>query len=373
MKIYLNLFYLLAVLLFTFPRITSAQIISKEPKDLFITGNESIIFTSKINNKEYKIFVQLPKNYQTNSKQKYPVFYTLDGQDTFAMVSSIYNSIRFDGYVPGIIIIGISYGGEKSSFGSLRISDLTPTLLDDYANSGGAPEFQKVLSDELIPMVDSLYRTDKTNRALAGTSFGGLFTHYTLFTQPKLFNGYIITNPSFGWGDNYVYKLEESFAESNLSINAKVMFVSGEYDMVSDVTKMVNQIKKHQYKNLALNFEVLKEMGHSGSDAESFSHGFNFIYKRPIVILPEIELMKYLGTYKSPEGEIVDIIIKDGELMLTNDNGISGTMIHALSNSDFTFNGKYFDFHFIKNKDGNINGFFLQYSLKGSFTAEKIK
>jgi len=83
-KNHILLFYPLAFLLLLFPLLGNAQVISKEPKDLFNVGSESISFQSEINNNEYKLYVNLPKGYE-NSTKTYPVFYALDGYRIFGI------------------------------------------------------------------------------------------------------------------------------------------------------------------------------------------------------------------------------------------------------------------------------------------------
>ncbi len=287
MNNYYRLFYPFITLLLIFPLLVNAQIISKEPKDLFVAGSESITFKSTINKKEYKLYVNLPENYAKDSTKAYPVFYALDGQWYFPMAISSYGSIKNDGYLPEMIIVGITYGGEKPDYGFLRRTDLTPTAMKEIKSSGGAQKFLSVLSDEIIPTIDSLYRTDKTDRTLAGTSFGGLFAHYVLFSHPTLFSGYLINNATFGWDNDYPFKLEEEFHKNNKSLNARVMIVSGEYDGgLENTNRMVDQLKKHHYENLVLNYHIVEEMGHSGGNPEAISKAMRFIYNRPAIMLP---------------------------------------------------------------------------------------
>jgi enterochelin esterase-like enzyme len=71
------------------------------------------------------------------------------------------------------------------------------TTLDEYRNSiekDGALErrFQKVLVDELVPYIDSHFRTkaDKKHRAMAGLSMGGMETHAITLARPEVFGHY---------------------------------------------------------------------------------------------------------------------------------------------------------------------------------------
>jgi len=370
-KNHILLFYPLAFLLLLFPLLGNAQVISKEPKDLFNVGSESISFQSEINNNEYKLYVNLPKGYE-NSTKTYPVFYALDGYRIFGITTRIYKGLRFDGFAPEIIIVGINNSGRNATSPTLhRTRDLTPTAIERLSTSGGASNFLKVLSDEIIPLIDRQYRSDKTNRTLTGTSHAGMFTHYALFSQPSLFNNYIINNPTYGYDDGYSYKLEEEFYQNNKSLNAKVILFSGEFDDMPGVTKMVEQIKEHDYGNMTLDFRMVENMGHLGGEAEAINQGMGYIYRRPTIMLPEEELREYCGTYK--DGDYIrDIVIRDGELNLIREGATRGVKIQAINKSEFALLGMYRDFHFNRNKEGKVISFSSQ-RRSSTRIADKIK
>lgn len=350
-----------------------AQEISRSVKDLQTTGTETITFNSEINKKSYKLYVNLPSSYSSDRTKRYPVFYKLDGQWSFTSVVSSYHAIRYDGFVPEIIIVGISYGGENPKYDSLRATDFTPTPFEYLPNSGQAETFQQVLSDEILSIIDKTYRTDGENRALAGTSLGGLFTHYSLFTKPELFNAYLITNPSFWWDTDYVYRLENEFANQNKTLNARVIYVSGEYDAVANITKMVDQIKAHNYTNLEMEMRVLEGMGHAGSKAEAHARALNFIYKRPSIKLPKSELNQYIGKYNLSWGGPVEINIADGELTLKDSFGNPPRKIQAINDSTFSFLGSYHNSYFTRDEQNKINGFVWFYNEWDSITGTKVE
>ena len=54
--------------------------------------------------------------------------------------------------------------------------------------------FQTVLVDELIPYVDSHFRTiaDQPNRAMAGLSMGGMETKLITINKPEVFSHYAL-------------------------------------------------------------------------------------------------------------------------------------------------------------------------------------
>ena len=378
-KNHIILFSVLSFSLFLTPLLGAAQVISKESKDLFITGSESVNFHSEINNNEYKLYVNLPDGYDKNSAKKYPVLYALDGYRIFGITTGVYKGLIFDSFTPEAIIIGINNSGTKDTIPTLhRTRDLTPTAIARLSTSGGASNFLKVLSDEIIPLVDRLYKTDKTNRTLIGTSHAGMFAHYTLFTQPSLFNNYIINNATFAYDNGYPYKLEEEFYKKNKSIDAKVMLLSSEFDDLPNVVKMFEQIKRHNYKKLTLDFRMVETMGHLGGEAEAINQGMRFAYARPTIMLSEEELREYCGTYKedAKDGTYTrEIVFIDGELVLRRNKESKGKKIKAISKSEFSLSGKYLDFYFNRNKDGEVISFYYQWrsNPSRSITALKIK
>lgn len=368
----LSTFYPSILLLFLFHLSVNAQVISKDPRDLLTVGSESIVFQSEINKSEYKLYINLPDSYDSDPTKTYPVYYALDGYRIFDTTTRIYKGMWNDGFAPETIIVGIDYSASKDRPSLHRTKNLTPTTMEGRPTSGGAPLFLQVLHDEIIPMIDRLYRSDKVNRTLMGTSFAALFAQYVLFTQPSLCSNYIINNPTLWWDNEYPYQLEEAFYQKNKNLNTKVIFLSGEFDDVARVTKMVEQIKGHDYSGMTLGFRVVENMGHLGGEAEAINQGMRYVYKRPTVILPEAELRAYCGTYRDREYTF-EIAIKDGELNLIHKWAPQGVKIQAINKTEFAVLGRYFDFHFNKNEEGDVIGFYTQGGTDSSRSRTAIK
>lgn len=364
----------LAIILGLFINIVAkAQTISTNPLDLIITGTEVQFFKSELNNKDYKLYINLPENYKENPDKTYPVFYKLDGQWSFSSVVNSYHGHRYDGMVPELIIVGISYAGENADYGALRGNDFTPTVQEFVSNSGGAELFKQVLKEEIIPLIDKNYRSSKTERALAGTSLGGLFTHYVLFSEPDLFNAYLITNPSFWWDNDYSFKQEVNYSKQYNKIDARVMYVSGEIDAVDDVKRMVNQIEGHKYEDLSIKKEIVKNVGHSGTKSVSHALGLAYLYKRPTIKLPDNDLKKYAGTYKISWGDVLEVVVDKNKLEIVDFRGNPNLKIKALNDNQFTLSGSYHDFEFTYNDKGKVTGFNAELFKNDFITATKIK
>jgi tetratricopeptide (TPR) repeat protein len=87
--------------------------------------------------------------------------------------------------------------------------DLIPTEVERRPGSGGADRFISFFKDELIPFIDSNYRTQPFRIILSG-SWGGVFCLYTLLTQPEVFNGYIAATPWFIYDGSKQFMLKNS-------------------------------------------------------------------------------------------------------------------------------------------------------------------
>jgi predicted alpha/beta superfamily hydrolase len=183
-----------------------------------IAIGEKLVIHSDILNEDRTIDVRLPKDYDV-TKMKYPVLYILDGEFFFQQAIGAVNFLSECGYIynnpiPPMIIIGVVNVD--------RNRDYTPTYAPNqlgslyYPTSEKAGMFTKFLSAELIPYIDSHYRT-QPYRILAGWSFGGLFTIYTFFENPEMFSAYLAISPSLWWDqDMYLSKIDSILSSKQL-------------------------------------------------------------------------------------------------------------------------------------------------------------
>ena len=285
--------YFVGLLLF-FSCINTAY--SQKPK-VELAGTEVIKFTSAIDSQQYVLYINLPDNYAKTNK-KYPVLYVTDGQWFFASMYVGYGGQHYDGFIPDLITVGITW---PDNYDASRKRDFTPNHIDGIPNSGNAANFLAVIKNEIITLIDSTYRVDENDKALYGTSLGGLFAIYTLFHQPSLFNRYIIISPALDWDNERVFKYEKSFAEKNRSLNAKIFISSGEYEEAifsgNTFNRFVSQIKASKYKGLELESMVISRMGHSGSGTVGGIIGLQSIYSKPDLKLDSSLLDQYTGRY----------------------------------------------------------------------------
>src|SRR5687768_7381481 len=153
-----------------------------------IPGSEVRKITSKIvAGQEYELHIMLPGGYKAADK-KYPVVYLMDSQWDFSLVAGLYSHYYYDGFIPELIIVGVTWSGEHVNYDSLRIRDYSPTKLElvtiepeiyglislsssvRMPQSGGADQFLAFMKQELFPFIESNYKADGKNRTLMGCS-----------------------------------------------------------------------------------------------------------------------------------------------------------------------------------------------------------
>lgn len=149
-------------------------------------GNvQQVLFPSKSTNTSRRAFIYTPPGYDKNLKKRYPVLYLQHGwgEDETAWSNQghanlIMDNLIAEGKIKPFIIV-MTYGmTNEIKFGGLRNFDIKP--------------FQTVLLDELIPYVDTNFRTlaNQENRAMAGLSMGGMETRTITLARPDVFSYY---------------------------------------------------------------------------------------------------------------------------------------------------------------------------------------
>lgn len=147
-------------------------------------GNvQQILFPSKSTNTSRRAFVYTPPGY--NAKKRYPVLYLQHGwgEDETAWSNQghanlIMDNLIAEGKIKPFLIV-MTYG---------MTNDVKPGGIRNFKIEA----FQTVLVDELIPYVDANFSTlaNKSNRAMAGLSMGGMETRAITLARPEVFAYY---------------------------------------------------------------------------------------------------------------------------------------------------------------------------------------
>ncbi len=171
------------------------------PRKSTVVGTvDTFDFTSTILKNTRKVRVWTPPGYTdaVNAGKHYPVLYMHDGQNCFDVVGS------FAGY---------EWECDEAATALIKLGQIDPLIIVAMDNTGGTraeeynppythyldkqnrgDEYLKFVIDEVMPMIDSKYRTLKgpENTGIGGSSFGGNATLYAVMERPDIFGRAIV-------------------------------------------------------------------------------------------------------------------------------------------------------------------------------------
>ncbi|CAK7243446.1 MAG: hypothetical protein STHCBS139747_004968 [Sporothrix thermara] len=185
-----------------------------------------------------------------------PVIVVVDGNAYFLTATDIVRRHQFISQKKAIIV-GIGYPGYDTVYVPVRRSfDLTPPnstkgvpqwpVKDAKGNDekdadgntkywklGGAAHFHKAITELVLPavakeMLPALAPSwDSMKKVLFGHSFGGLFTLFSLFTAPDVFDVYIAASPSIWFNDAaLVEEQEKQFMDAPALAKKPLLYIN---------------------------------------------------------------------------------------------------------------------------------------------------
>jgi predicted alpha/beta superfamily hydrolase len=254
----------------------SAQQDVRDVNNFNLYNTQLKLLNSRFVDDTFHIYISLPDDYN-NTDKRYPALYVLDGDISYGIAAGITRYLEIGGNIPELIVIGIGYGAIDKSAGNKRNRDYRPGV------NSGAESFLKFVNDELIPYVDGNFRTALEDRTITGYSLGGLFALYSLFTQPGIFNKYVVGSP-YLIPDNFVifdYEEQASPTFNDLSVNVFISVGSeaSEEKYFNPIDELVSIMQTRDYPNLKLETKVFDGSDHLVGPPEVITHGLISVFK----------------------------------------------------------------------------------------------
>ncbi|MFT4030841.1 MAG: alpha/beta hydrolase-fold protein [Siphonobacter sp.] len=258
--------------------------------DILIGKKEKLHSVILGEDREY--WVHLPANYNNPNypTQTYPVIYLLDGDSHFHSLTGITQFLSKGLYarMPEMIIVGI--------LNTDRTHDLTPTHSDiqslngvsaSFPTSGGGETFLNFLTHELIPKIESGYRTNGY-RIFTGHSFGGLTVMNTFINHTELFNAYIAIDPSMWWDhEKLLNTIPETFRLDKFA--GKSLYLSLAHKELTSIDtttehtraigKLAELLRTSAPEKLRWHFQYFADEDHGSVPLASGLYGLKFIFE----------------------------------------------------------------------------------------------
>jgi uncharacterized protein len=265
-----------------------------------ILGSVSHQMPSRAVGDTFQVSVVLPRSYFADTTRRFPVVYLLDGNELIGVAASVAWELWVSG-MPEVILIGVDYPvADLDQSQGIRFRDLTPS--EDRAAiaaqgpeydalglpaptlSGGGPLFMTFLLDELGPRIDSLYRTDASNRTLLGLSLGGLLALHVLLERAEYYQNYVVLSPSLWWNkDETVARFTARPADrkpvQRLFVSVGLAEEDSLYRMVKNVRRLEAIVAKQPSVALATRFQYFPDENHNSGWPAAMSRGLRFAFR----------------------------------------------------------------------------------------------
>ncbi|MDG1826713.1 MAG: alpha/beta hydrolase-fold protein [Henriciella sp.] len=260
-------------------------------KAFSIPSTEVHTLVEATSGREYDIYVKLPVGYSKleEANRLYPVIYLNDGPYTFQVASGVTHlPMGGSNKMDRAILVAISFAQNENGMAS-RVRDLTPVQDKDWVRyqTGGAPVYLDFIESQIIPFVETNYRTDSKRRTLSGQSLGGSFGAWVMLERPELFSSYILTSPSLWFKDKFIFEMEREFSKAETKLEAKVYFAVGSeetpsngvrHPMRSQLEAYAKQLGSRGYKGLQIKAEIIDGAIHETTFPQGFTRGVHWIY-----------------------------------------------------------------------------------------------
>ena len=233
---------------------------------LFSQTKYEFIDSDRLGQRELKI--QLPRNYNENLEQFYPLIVILDGDYLFEVVSGNVDYMSYWDDMPDAIVVGINQ--ESSKEDDLYISD------EDYFPIRGGAKFYEFLGAELVPYLIEKYRVG-IFKIVVGHGDSANFINFFAFKKDPLFQAYISISPSFS-----------PFMEDNLfqlisSNKASIFYYlsTSEEDFKDNRKNILNlntRLQDIKLETISYKFDDFKTDNHYSLVANSIPSALNHIF-----------------------------------------------------------------------------------------------
>jgi hypothetical protein len=181
------------------------------------------------------------------------------------------------------IIVGISYSkGSKGS--SSRIRDFTHPKDPTWKNqTGEAKQHAEFINNSVFTFIEKHYRTNDS-RTYVGNSLGGLFGAYILFTQPEMFNNYVLGSPSVWFKDNQLLSINNKVNTRNhkvfIAVGAQETpeHKNTRHNMVKGAKALKNKIDRELLPNTKVKFLAIPGANHETAFPTTAIQGLYWLF-----------------------------------------------------------------------------------------------
>ncbi|RZO97404.1 MAG: esterase, partial [Flavobacteriales bacterium] len=226
-------------------------------------------FESEFLKESRELKIQLPRNYDDNTKKDYPLFIVLDGDYMFEAVSGSVDYLSYWGDIPESIIVGVNQIGS-------RYDDCSVLDNIDFIPISSSANFFDFISQELIPFFDKNYRTTKFKVAV-GHEATANYINYFLLNNKTSISGFIAISPKFSYNmENYIIK---RFDKIKSNIFYYLVSSNTDFKSINERTKMLSENLLTLNNDLvSFKYKEYEDLTHYNLPIHSISEGIEHVF-----------------------------------------------------------------------------------------------
>ncbi len=226
-----------------------------------VPAHDTLTIVSRAVGEARRINVYTPPAYRASPATKFPVLYMPDGgiDEDFPHVVNTVDSLIALRVIRPVIVVGIPNTQRRRDLtGPTRVhsdSTIAPKV-------GGSAAFRRFVREELIPAIDTRYRTTE-ERGLIGESLAGLFVVETFLLEPSAFTHYIAFDPSVWWNGGAM--VDSSAAMINaLDGKRRTLFLTASRDAIDHrTTTLAEHLRASAPKSLTWVYTPRSDLTHA--------------------------------------------------------------------------------------------------------------
>jgi predicted alpha/beta superfamily hydrolase len=226
------------------------------------------------NGVDYVLYVHVPAACRDGGCE---ALYVLDGLAWLPTFARLDDELSATHRIRPLVLVGIGYR-DAFDTGDLRKKDFTPSFGRTPNRTGGADAFLDVLRNEIIPYAEEHLPIAPGSRGLAGHSYAGLFTAYTLARDPDLFDRFLILSPAlwFDGGKIYDVALEPTNRPRSVFLAADTPRNETRSDMANDMLRLSERLSTQ--RNLSTSHALIFDTTHNTMVAPAARRGLIALY-----------------------------------------------------------------------------------------------
>jgi len=237
-----------------------------------------------------EIVVHLPKNYDPDREEGYPVLYMLDAGSTDKLTAEMASFYHWGDLMPELIVIGLKNVSRGLDF----LPHYYEHEVEGELVFGNGGKLLAYIENELIPFANAQFNTNGDD-TLAGHSWGGQFVTYALSQSPGVFDAYFITSPAFGddgkWSTKTFDALEQTLSQDQDVPELVYLSVGGDgapgalsdAGLLPEYYRLAALLRQHLPEEVTLVHEVHDNANHTSNSAISIAKALQLYFAAPSI------------------------------------------------------------------------------------------